>query len=156
MLNIGAKWSKPIRLLDGSRDGLIYRVSDLDTIPDTPGAYVFARKHGRKVAPLYIGETMNLRSRLNQHLGMNLKLMKGIEAAAIGKRIFFYCAVRTKQKQNLKQVLKVLQSALIEYALSEGHKLLNKQGAKTPVHTINLTGNRYSKQLAPRQMYRRA
>jgi hypothetical protein len=155
-LNIDAVWSKPIELLDGGRDGLIYRIGDLQGIPDSPGAYVFARLFGENVTPLYIGETTTLRSRLNQHLNMNLRLMKGIENAANGKRVFLFCEVHLRRGQKINQVLKVLQSALIEHALSEGHKLLNVQLARTPVHTINFRGNRHSEQLAPRQMYHRA
>ncbi|MCC6967566.1 MAG: GIY-YIG nuclease family protein [Nitrospira sp.] len=104
MLNINASWSKPIELLDGSNDNAIYRVADLARVPEAPGAYAFARRHGKNVVPLYIGETTNLRKRLEQHLN-DVWVMKSIENAPSGKRLYMYCQVRTKQGQKLERVL---------------------------------------------------
>lgn len=153
-LNINATWSRPVELLDGSKHNAIYRVADLVRIPETAGAYIFARRHGGNVVPLYIGETTNLRKRLEQHLN-NVWVMKGIEGATAGKRLYLYCQVRTKRGQSIKSVLDVLQRALIEHALSAGHDLLNIQLTKTKVHRITFKGNRTSEKLAPRSMLTR-
>lgn len=152
MLNIEATWSKPIEFLDGSKENLIYAVGDIERIPEKPGAYVLGRKHGDNLVPLYIGETTNLRKRLTQHLN-DVWIMKGVENAPSGKRMLMYCLVRTKKGQRLDKVLEVLQKALIQHALSEGHELLNTQLTKTKVHSILFKGNRDSEKLAPRKMF---
>jgi len=153
-LNIDATWSKPMTLLDGSKHKAIYHITNLDRIPEAAGAYIFARRHGRNVVPLYVGETANLRKRLEQHLN-DVSVMKGIENAPSGKRLFLFCQVRTKRGQNIKKVLDILQRALIEHALSAGHQLLNIQLTKTKVNTITFKGNRTSEKLAPRNMMTR-
>lgn len=152
MLSIDAKWAKPLKLLDGSKQQAIYRLADISKIPETPGAYVFARKHGVNWVPLYIGETENLRKRTEQNLN-DVWLMKGIESSSSGRRLFLYCEVKTKKDQKLKKVLEVLQEALIEHAMSAGHQLLNTQLTKKKTHTITFKGNRASEKLAPRTMY---
>ncbi len=79
--------------------------------------------------------------------------MKSIESAPSGERLFLYCEIKTKKGQRLKKVLEVLQKALIEHALSEGHTLLNIQLTREGTHTITFKGNRASEKLAPRIMY---
>jgi hypothetical protein len=49
-------------------------------------------------------------------------------------------------------VISILEQALIAHALSEDFELLQKQGTKTPNHTISFQGNRTSEDLAPRRM----
>ena len=151
MLNINAKWANPIELLDGSERNLIYRISDLGRVPETAGVYVFARKHGNKVVPLYIGETLNLRQRLEQHFN-DVPIMKGIENAPSGERLYLFAQVQKKRGQNIERVLGVLQRALIEHALSVGHNLLNIQLTKGKLHKIEFQGNRISEKLFTRTM----
>ncbi len=67
MLNFKASWAQPVLLTDGAFHGLTYWVKNMKSVPENPGAYVFARVHGKRVVPLYIGETANLRKRLEQH-----------------------------------------------------------------------------------------
>jgi putative iron-dependent peroxidase len=107
-------------------------VAEIEDVPEEPGVYVFARSFRKKVVPLYVGETGNLRSRLTQHLKGNVRLMKGIQNAPNGRRIFLFGEVQLKRGQNVKKVCSVLQRALIKRALSEGHDLLNDRGAKIP------------------------
>jgi len=153
MLHIDVEWSKPLNLVDDPEEKLIYAVEEIEDVPEEPGVYVFARSFGTSVIPLYVGETGNLRSRLTQHLKNNVRLMRGIQNAPNGRRIFLFGEVRLKRGQKVKKVCSVLQRALIERALSEGHELLNDKGAKTPVHSIRSTGNRYSEQVAGRLIF---
>lgn len=127
-------------------------MSNIDRIPEQPGAYIFCRRHGDNLAPLYIGETANLRKRLIQHLKNDVSIMKGIENAPAGKRMFIYCQVRNKKGRRLRKVLEVLERALVEHALSEGHELLNTQLTKTKVHSISFKRNREAEKLVPRKM----
>ncbi len=151
MLNINATWANPIELLDGSKENLIYRIGNLGRVPKTAGVYVFARKHGNKVIPLYIGETLDLRQRLEQHF-KDVPIMKGIENALLGKRLYLFAQVQKKRGQNINRVLNVLQRALIEHALSVGHDLLNIQLTKAKLHKIEFQGNRTSEKLFTRTM----
>lgn len=153
MLHIEVHWSKPLEVVDDAAGKLIYAVEDVEDVPDTAGVYVFARLFGSRAIPLYIGETGNIRTRLKQHLKNNVRLMKGIQGAPNGKRIFLFGEVRLKRGQNVKKVRSVLQRTIIERALSEGHELLNDKGAKTPVHSVRSTGNRYSEQIAGRLIF---
>lgn len=154
-MDIEVQWATPIELVDGQRFGLIYAVAEIGLIPETPGVYVFGRQFGDSVSPLYIGQAQRLRQRIDQQLN-NVRLMKGLEAAASGARILLYGELLLKRGQRLPRVLNVVEAALIEYALTAEHQLLNKQGTKTPVHTLAFRGNRASRQVAPLRMNVRA
>lgn len=79
---IEGSWSQPITLTKGRTGGPIY-VLDLDDLPETPGVYVFARKHGERVVPIYIGETLSIRSRVKNHLD-SLQRMQAIKSVPNG------------------------------------------------------------------------
>ena len=150
-MKIEAAWSNPIPLKKGGAEGYkIYDV-DLDLVPKAAGVYVFARKHGQTVSPIYIGETVGLRGRIAGHL-KSLPLMKAIENAPAGARFLIYCTVKAGNKEKAKKLVKVLERSLILHAQSEGHALFNKSGAKMPTHEISFTGNRTSEAIAPRVM----
>jgi hypothetical protein len=151
-LSINCCWSDPISLKDGTRKNLIYYIDEIDDIPDKPGIYIFARSHGNSVSPIYIGQADKLKTRI-EHQFNNVKLMMGVRNAARAIRILIYCEARISKGQNRKKVLAILENALIDHALSEGHELLNKQGTKKPTHKIEFKGNRTSEKIAPRNMY---
>jgi hypothetical protein len=153
VLNFTAHWEQPVQLVDGAKHGLIYYVDDIEGLPTSPGAYVFARVHGDNAYPLYVGETTNIRSRLKSHFKSSVKLMTSIKGAPTGKRIFLYCTIKTSSEKKRDAMIVLLQRAIIEHALSEGHELFNKQGTKIKAHTISFTGNRTSEQITPRTMY---
>ena len=88
-MDLEIRWLRPLKLRDGHRLGLIYHVPEQEAIPEEPGIYVFARKYGNAVVPLYIGQAEDLRRRVGQHLTQNVRLMKGIETADNGKRMLY-------------------------------------------------------------------
>ena len=94
-------------------------------------------------------------ARVEQQLN-NVRLMKGLESYPSGTRILLYGELLLKRGQRLSRVLDVVEAALIEYALAEDHILLNKQGTKTPTHTLSFRGNHASRQVAPLRMKVRA
>jgi hypothetical protein len=149
-LNIEAAWSWPLELRL-ARSGMIYECADLEAIPIEPGVYVFGREHGYSVAPLYIGQALNLRRRIDQQLN-SVRLMKGIYEAPRGTRFLIYCVPRLKPGQKARKVIGIMENAIIAYALSEDFELLQKQGTMTPNHTISFAGNRTSQAIAPRRM----
>lgn len=154
-ISIDAEWHRPISLVDGWRVGKIYDCPNIEDVPKEAGVYVFCRQHGRRVSPLYIGRSGDLRRRLEQHLD-SVRLMRALEDAATGSRLFLYCTIRLKRGQRQERVLKVLEDALIAHALAEDHELLQKQGTKRPAHSIAFIGNRVSEAVAPRKLMVRA
>jgi len=150
-LRIELKWEKPLRLKDGSSMNLVYRCVGLDRIPSKPGIYVFSRRYGKHVAPLYIGQALKLSARIEQQLN-NVHLMMGLKHAQSGRRILLVAKLILHRGQRKKKVLEIVESALIKHALAEGHDLLNHQGTKTKVHTIKSKGNNSSRQIAPLTM----
>jgi hypothetical protein len=133
-LNIEASWSRPIRLRPVMY-GTIYECENPEQIPTDSGVYIFGREHGDAAAPLYIGKALNLRRRIDQQLN-SVRLMTGIREAQIGTRFLIYCTPQLKRGQK----------AIRDF------ELLQKQGTKTPNHTIRFQGNRTSEDLAPRRM----
>jgi hypothetical protein len=151
-LKIELKWDKPIRLKDGSKLFQIYTIRRLDRIPNKAGVYVFARSFGQSIAPLYIGQTSRLRSRINDHLKSSGRLMMKIKRAQAGRRILLFASLKLQPGQRETKVLEIVEKALIKHALASGYELLNKQGVKTKVHVIKSKGNTSSKQIAPLRM----
>lgn len=149
-MQISAAWSQPITLKKSKSTRLIYEL-DIDNLPAVPGVYVFGRKFGGKVIPIYIGETISVRGRVKGHLN-SLALMREIENAPKGERFFMYCTVKTNSLERAKTQVKILEKALILHAQTDGHVLFNKRGTKLPTDEIAFTGNRTSECLAPRVM----
>lgn len=108
---------------------------DLEAIPATPGIYIFARRFGKTFEYLYIGETGNMQSRVRGHLN-NLKLMSHIKDARNGGRYLLFAEVIHHMKVQPKIALRIAERALIDFALFEQHRLLNKQGTRRQVNTI--------------------
>jgi len=154
-LNIDAVWAQPVALTLSRSNVAIYDCGGIESVPEDSGVYVFARAHGDLFSPIYIGRSTNLRSRLEQHLD-TVSLMRQIQARPAGRRIFLYCEPFLHPGQQLARVLNTLETALISHALSEGHELLNVQGARRSSHKISFTGNRTSEAFAPRTMRVRA
>jgi hypothetical protein len=153
-LKIDLKWEKPIRLKDGSKLFQFYAIPipRLERIPNKPGVYVFARSFGQSIAPLYIGQTLRLRSRINDHLKSSGRLMMKIKRAQHGHRILLLGRLKLRRGQQKAKVLDIVERALIKHALASGYELLNVQGKKAKVHFIKSRGNTSSKQVAPRML----
>lgn len=149
-LNISATWYQPVAL-SLARSGLIYDCPEIEKVPQTAGVYVFGRRFGNSISPLYVGRAANLQQRLLQHLN-SVKLMLGIKNAQAGERFFMCCEVNPKRGQKIGKVLEILESALISHLLSEGHELLQIQGTKRPNHTITFDRNETAIQIAPKFM----
>jgi len=135
-MEIDATWAVPIDLTPIG-DG--YRL-DLDVIGDHPAVYLIARRHGDRSVPLYIGRTAKLQRRMRQHFD-SLRFMRALSDFPSGTRFLAWSTFRLKQGQRLKRVMGIVERGLILHALSEGHQLINIQGTRTPVDTVNFTGN---------------
>jgi hypothetical protein len=149
-MQIEATWSQPIKLKKGPPGGLIYKLN-LKELPAEPGAYVFGRRHGKAVIPIYIGETLSIRDRIKGHLN-SIPLMRAIEKAPNGDRFLIYSIVKSGSKNKAKKHVRIIEKALMLHAQSEGHELFNKKGSKLPTDVISFSGNRTSEAIAPRVM----
>lgn len=149
-MKIEAMWAQPISLVKDKTQTLIYTL-DLSLLPDEPGVYVFGRRHGDTIVPIYIGETASLRKRVESHL-KSVPLMNAIANAATGARFLIYCTVKTASAEKAKKQVGIMERALILHAQGEGHQLVNKKGTKLPTDTISFSGNRTSEAIAPRTM----
>jgi hypothetical protein len=136
-------WHGPVYLRDArDHENLIYACDYLDAIPSSPGVYVFGRLFGENVDPVYIGRATDLRRRIGQHIENNVRLMQAIKRRPNGTRVVLIGEWRGKKGQQEGRALPLIESALIKFALAEGHELVNDKGTKTPVHTISMVGNR--------------
>lgn len=153
-MKIKIEWTTPVTLRKDP--ALIYSTAVVEDIVDAPGVYVFARRYGDSITPLYIGKASNLRSRIKQQLN-NLKLMRQVQSwNKNGARVLLLGYLQTHGSQDEGKVLDIAERALIEHGLAEGHPLVNVQGTRKPVHTLSFSGGRLSEQVAPREMFVKA
>lgn len=151
-MKIRLHWHEPFRLRDGTKLNLVYRCDELNEILEGPGIYVFARKFGSNMIPLYVGQASRLRKRIEYQLKNNVRLMKGIENAESGKRFILHGEVLLAPGQQQEKVLDIIEKAYIKTALSQGYELLNKQGTRTKVHRIKSEGRKHHHNPFPRKM----
>ena len=152
-MDLDLRWLAPFDLIDGTQNGLIYDVGDLNEIPESPGVYVFSRVHGKTVSPLYIGKAESLSRRIEQQLN-NVRLMRGVEDAEAGYRTLHVAEFIAKKGQDSGKAIRIIESALISAALVEGNELINIKGTKTLAHTITSTGNREARRWLPENTIR--
>ncbi len=138
-MKLELKWHLPQKLKDGSNNGLIYEIQGIDQWDDVAGVYMFCRKYGKSVVPLYIGQAIDIGSRIKQHLN-SVKLMNGIKDSLSGDKILIVGQFIPKPGQDKKKSISIIEKALIEHCLVEGIELLNKQGTKTKFHEVSVSG----------------
>ena len=144
-------WTQPFQLIDGANQDLTYAIQDIDKIPNEPGVYVFSRLYGNTVEPLYIGKSMKIFTRIQQHLKNNVLLMNKIKNIANGQRVVYVGLLDSHKGMTTHKAIAVAERALISAAIVEGHELLNQQGTGTPVYTIEASGNRDARRWWPNQ-----
>jgi hypothetical protein len=149
-MNLQVEWGRPVQLKDASHENMIYKL-DLDKVTTASGVYVFGRHWGSQFEALYVGKAGNLRSRVKGHLN-NLRLMQHVHNAKTGKRIVLVGRLVTRRGQKLPKSLALAERALIRYFLSEGHDLVNKQGARLRRHELASAGQ-HPKRFFPKLMY---
>ena len=155
-MDLSVKWHKPIRLLDGDKQNLIYVAEGLDAWKGVPGVYMFARIFDEEISPLYIGKAESLGDRVWQHFKNNTRLMKGVEKAANGTKVVVLGKFTPKSGQSTKKCVDLIERALIDHALTEGHKLLNVQGTRTAAHRVTFSGHLPARNITGRSLSFRA
>jgi hypothetical protein len=147
---LALEWARPIVLRDAARDeNLIYKLDD-SRLPEVAGVYVFGRRYSRSFEALYVGQAGNIRGRVRSHLKNNLSVMLHLKKAKNGKRVLLFGRFVPKRGQQEDKCLRLLERALLRYFLSEGHDLVNKQGARLKRHEITSQNPR---RVVPRLMF---
>jgi len=151
-MTIHVEWAKPILL--GPKAKFLDRLeSCVDDLPDDPGIYMFARRFGKTLIPIHIGQaSKSIRTRLTQQFN-NRRLMKALENEKSGARILLVGRIWTLRNQQLKKALKVAERAHIEHSLTAGFPLVNIQGTKGKMHEVLVHGARSRSHPFPGLMY---
>jgi hypothetical protein len=139
-MEIKIEWQQPIQLTKHKKP-----LVDEDDLPDKirakPGVYFFSRRFGPNVEPFYIGETLNIRSRLKGHLNSKkiAFVLLDIDPKSQvkgGVRYFHYGYLRAGKGQNAKTWGKIVQRYLIRTAIARGLKLININLTTVPTHSL--------------------
>ncbi|MBZ5607489.1 MAG: hypothetical protein LAP38_04475 [Acidobacteriia bacterium] len=150
VMDFSLEWGDPLPLAQSQANG-IYEVN-LDAIPTGPGIYIFFRAFGDAAEALYVGKAGGLRGRIKTQMNA-VKLMKGIENAAIGPR--YVVAGEFKARPGQRQhLLPVIERAMIRYYLTKGHELLNFQGTHIRKHSLaSQRRTKILRDLIPKDIY---
>lgn len=146
-MDLAIKWHQPLKLIDASEDNLIFTIEALETLFDGAGVYMFCRRYDASLKPLYIGKSINIQKRIKQHLN-SVKMMKGIGNAQKGEKVLVVGEFIPKRGQNLDKSISIVETALIEHAITEGYELLNELCTKWPTHQISFNGYMLAKKLS--------
>jgi hypothetical protein len=145
-MDIKIEWQKPIQLTKHKKP-----IVDEDDLPEKiagkAGIYFFSRRFGPKFEPFYIGETLNIRSRLKGHLNSKkiAFVLLDIDPKSQvkgGVRYFHYGYIRTGKGQNAKTCIKIAQRYLIRTAIAQGLKLININLTAVPTHSLTFIGSK--------------
>ena len=126
MATIHLKWMTPVLLT--RHDEYIYWTDDYARIPETHGLYIFARRHGSNINPIYIGRSRNIRNRIFDHLESNVPLMNRLLHEPNGDRLVLFGVYQPCQGMNPTASIRRAESVLIKDAISNGYDLVNLQG----------------------------
>jgi predicted GIY-YIG superfamily endonuclease len=136
-VQIKIEWAKPIQLQEHAPiKGFPLWIDDWESLPECAGVYVFARKYGMKIDPIYIGKADNLRIRIKQHLKGNVALVTAMRDGKKGYWIVMYAKHIRCTGQTAATAVKIAERALIYEAINAGFDLHNKQGKKILYSTI--------------------
>ena len=140
-MDIAVRWLAPVRIRAARRgEPLIYACDHLDRLPEDHGWYVFGRRFGDNVEPIYIGKASDLRRRIEQHLLRNVPLLRAIQDRPKGERVVLVGKWIARPGQQEARVLEIVERALIKKALALGFDIVNVHGTRTPVHNLSMSG----------------
>lgn len=149
-MTIKFRWLEPFRLVDGSAQRHTYVVTEADEerLPNSPGIYVFGRRHGAAFTPVYIGQAANLKTRIWSQFNNN-RLMNSLEETPNGARELLVAQFISNRGQRVKKVLHLVERGLIKLALAEGFELVNKHGTHISSHAVEMSGSREARAWLP-------
>lgn len=126
-MKIKLDWQEPWQLGDFTDEGNYHDNLDLNNISEEAGIYIFYRQFGDTQQCLYVGQAINLRSRLKQQFKY-LDLMKHLKNSKKGGKYLVFATLKTRS-QNINHALNQAERGLIMEFMDEGkHDLFNKIG----------------------------
>lgn len=137
-MKLHLEWLSPISLADGADQNLIY-TCDRSELPESPGIYIFGRRHGASFEALYVGKAISLQERVRAQF-KNLPLMKHVERAKNGERILLIGRFVAQQGQQPDNCLPIMERALIRHYLERDDDLVNVHGTRLRTHEILSAG----------------
>lgn len=134
MADFRLDWHRPLHLSPSPT--VVYEVDLVERIPFGPGVYIFVRAFGSTRIPLYVGQAINLRRRIEGQLKTNVKLMMNIKNSPRGSRQLIFGVFTPKKGQQLASSLDRIERALIRHYIESGSELFNTQGTSVPMETL--------------------
>lgn len=126
MADLNVEWMKPIKL---PKDGKHSLAIDNESIPASPGVYLFFRRVGKNTTEVvYVGKANNLKTRAHSHQNSH-KLITGL----IEKKGVYYLmpgVFKALPGQVAKTSIKVIERVLIRACIEDEHPLINVQGIR--------------------------
>ena len=142
-MEITLDWHAPIPLHDGSEGDQLYSC-DERLLPTAAGIYVFARRFGGAVTPLYIGQAKHIRGRIKSQLNSMRLMMRIKKAKKVGGCVLMVATLRPGPGQQVARLLDIVERAYIEQAQSMSYPIINVVHAKPKFHTIVSVGKKKS------------
>ena len=141
------EWQVPLSLTLNKKIVVTKSSPDLDRIKDIAGVYYFARNHGSKSEPFYIGESLNLRTRLKQHLetARIADILRGMSVTGApdisgGTRSFHFAYFNPKPGQDTKKAIRIAQKFMIRETVASNLPLLNSKLTIIKTHSLAFDG----------------
>ncbi|WP_289340351.1 GIY-YIG nuclease family protein [Acinetobacter baumannii] len=138
-MKIKLDWQEPLQLGDFNDETNYHDHLDLNDVPGEAGIYIFYRQFGDTQQALYVGQAMNIRSRLKQQFKY-LDLMKHIKNSKKGGKFVVFATLKTRS-QDINHALNQAERGLIMQFMDEDkHDLFNKKGLYENYDTIESSG----------------
>jgi len=154
-MTVGITWHGAIPL--GTKATFITRIAnfDLDRCPEAAGIYIFARRFGKTLQPIYIGKGANLRRRLKTQFN-NLKLIQAIAKEKAGDRVLLLGTIKAQAPGAIRKKLRLAERTHVEHALTAGYPIVNVQLTKGPIDVVSIIGKKAQNHPFPRVMLSKA
>lgn len=126
-MKIELNWFEPIELGSSNtiKENTRKDCFDFIQIPEISGVYIFYREYNQQQEPLYIGKSINIRSRMKQHFE-SMSLMDGLQNSKRGQKKLIFAEVKIRGQANLQRAIDQAEKGLIQY-YREHNNLMNKR-----------------------------
>ncbi|MFV5265211.1 GIY-YIG nuclease family protein [Acinetobacter courvalinii] len=140
-MKIELSWFEPIdlgssnTLRENTRNGNF----DYNLIPEISGVYIFYREFNQTQEPLYIGKSLNIRTRMKQHF-KNIDLLEGLQNSKKGQKKLIFAEVKVRGTADLQRAIAQAEKGLIQHFV-EDYELLNQKLMKDHFDEIYSSGS---------------
>jgi len=145
---IKVKWKKPILLEKHPTKHIPFWIQDWNRIPAAPGIYIFSKRFGDKITPVYIGKAKNLRNRIKQQLKSNVPLVTAMQKSGLGSKFVMIAEHIGRPGLPSMKAITIVEKAFIYEAINHGFELANIQMKE--IKEIEIISEGYSKHRLPK------